>query len=140
MIRRPCASMGCGRLVVPPHRYCDKHLTPASRGIVAGKREGNDAKAYARATMSETDKSAARWDAHHAAHPEWSDMYHSSAWRKLRATHLNANPYCAMCPDVATTVDHIIEHRGDEGLFLDAGNLQSLCKRCHDKKSARGRG
>ena len=33
---------------------------------------------------------------------------------------------------VANVVDHITAHRGDMGRFLDTGNLQSLCKPCHD--------
>ncbi len=32
----------------------------------------------------------------------------------------------------AGVVDHVIPHRGDEGLFFDDDNLQSLCKPCHD--------
>lgn len=35
----------------------------------------------------------------------------------------------------ATVVDHIIPHRGDNKLFWDKSNWQSLCKRCHDKKT-----
>jgi 5-methylcytosine-specific restriction protein A len=38
---------------------------------------------------------------------------------------------------MADTVDHVIPHRGDRGRFFDAGNLQSLCKQCHDRKTAR---
>ena len=32
----------------------------------------------------------------------------------------------------ASVVDHIIPHRGDESLFWDQTNWQSLCKQCHD--------
>jgi 5-methylcytosine-specific restriction protein A len=32
----------------------------------------------------------------------------------------------------ATVADHVIPHKGEWFLFFDAGNLQSLCKRCHD--------
>lgn len=32
----------------------------------------------------------------------------------------------------ATVVDHITAHKGDIDNFLAAGNLQSLCKHCHD--------
>ena len=35
----------------------------------------------------------------------------------------------------ATVVDHIQPHRGDPKLFWDQSNWQSLCKRCHDKKT-----
>jgi predicted kinase len=33
-------------------------------------------------------------------------------------------------------VDHIIPHKGDYELFWDEGNWQTLCKRCHDVKTA----
>ena len=35
----------------------------------------------------------------------------------------------------ATVVDHIVPHRGDPKLFWDPDNWQTLCKRCHDKKT-----
>jgi 5-methylcytosine-specific restriction endonuclease McrA len=38
---------------------------------------------------------------------------------------------------LATVADHVIPHKGDESLFWDAGNLQGLCKRCHDSDKAR---
>jgi hypothetical protein len=34
-------------------------------------------------------------------------------------------------------VDHKIPHRGDETLFFDADNLQSLCKLHHDSSKQR---
>ncbi|WP_345799048.1 HNH endonuclease [Agrobacterium pusense] len=33
--------------------------------------------------------------------------------------------------------DHIEPHKGDEALFYDPSNLQSLCAPCHDKLKAR---
>lgn len=32
----------------------------------------------------------------------------------------------------AGVVDHVKPHKGDLAVFLDARNLQSLCKACHD--------
>ena len=63
-------------------------------------------------------------------------------WRTLRALHLAANPLCVYCEKagrvtLATVVDHIIPHRGDEGLFWDANNLQSLCQPHHDATKQR---
>ena len=37
----------------------------------------------------------------------------------------------------AQVVDHIIPHRGDETLFWDERNWQSLAKNCHDAKTWR---
>ena len=38
----------------------------------------------------------------------------------------------------AEVVDHVIPHKGDVVLFWDSRNWQSLCKACHDAKTARG--
>ena len=49
---------------------------------------------------------------------------------------------CAMCRrvvgDTAKLVcDHIRPHKGDSGMFWDGGNLQTLCKSCHDSTKQR---
>ena len=66
-------------------------------------------------------------------------MYQTSAWRALRASQLDAFPNCATphCKAPATVVDHRVAHRGSNSLFHDPDNLQSLCKRCHDRKTVR---
>lgn len=51
------------------------------------------------------------------------------------------NPLCRRCLLLdklvpAQVVDHIRPHRGDMFLFWDRANWQSLCKRCHDRKTA----
>ena len=58
-------------------------------------------------------------------------------WQKIRKQYLEAHPLCVMCyregrTTVATVVDHIIPHKGNEALFYDEGNYQSLCQHCHD--------
>jgi len=70
-------------------------------------------------------------------------MYNTKSWRVVRKIHLNNNPLCVECEKLhrvvlATVVDHITPHRGDQALFDDQTNYQSLCKPCHDKKTARG--
>ena len=34
--------------------------------------------------------------------------------------------------EAASVVDHVRSHKGDESLFFDSSNLQSLCKTHHD--------
>ena len=68
-------------------------------------------------------------------------FYQSTAWRKLRKVKLEQNPLCEECfkkgvHTPAKVVDHIVPiNRG--GAALDIVNLQSLCDRCHNVKSAR---
>lgn len=64
-------------------------------------------------------------------------LYKTSRWQRLRALQLKKYPCCALCEKEgyvkgADTVDHVIPHKGDEELFWDDNNLQSLCKQCHD--------
>lgn len=61
-------------------------------------------------------------------------------WRAARKKFLKEHPFCVKCQEEnrltkATVVDHVVPHRGDEKLFWDKSNWQSLCKGCHDKKT-----
>jgi 5-methylcytosine-specific restriction protein A len=68
---------------------------------------------------------------------QWSHLYNTPQWRRLRASHLQSHPCCVKCMEQgydtrATVVDHKRPHRGDTRLFFDSDNLQSLCKPHHD--------
>ena len=72
-----------------------------------------------------------------------SSRGYDSKWTKARAAYLRANPFCEnhkikmkRCV-MANVVDHIIPHNGDDGLFWDRDNWQSLCTQCHNQKTAR---
>lgn len=63
-------------------------------------------------------------------------------WQKVRASFLKENPLCAehlLDGDTvaAVLVDHIVPHKGNQVLFWDRDNWQSLCKECHDRKTAK---
>jgi 5-methylcytosine-specific restriction protein A len=63
-------------------------------------------------------------------------------WRRARGAYLACHHLCVPCQAAgqvvpATVVDHIVPHRGDPVLYWDQGNWASLCKRCHDAKTAR---
>lgn len=76
--------------------------------------------------------------------PSWRSNKQSSTargygykWQKARARFLQANPLCCFCErrgriTVATVVDHITPHRGDQELFWDINNWQPLCAPCHN--------
>jgi len=66
--------------------------------------------------------------------------YNTAAWRRLRWFILVRDRFtCRMCgrlePDTSKLVaDHRQPHRGNDKLFWDPNNLQTLCKSpCHDK-------
>lgn len=67
---------------------------------------------------------------------------YDSRWQKARHTYLKHHPLCVECEKAgkvtsATVVDHIIPHKGNKKLFWDKNNWQSLCKACHDAKTAK---
>ena len=50
------------------------------------------------------------------------------------------NPFCVKCYEeghitMATVVDHIKPHRGDQKLFWDRSNWQPLCEHHHNVKT-----
>ena len=58
-------------------------------------------------------------------------------WQKARETYLLDHPLCVYCDrqgrtTASSVVDHKVPHRGDDRLFWDRDNWQSLCKHCHD--------
>ena len=73
---------------------------------------------------------------------EYHGWYSLPIWTdQLRPEQLLREPFCRECAKRgwrtrATVVDHMRPHRGDWELFTDRNNLQSLCKRCHDRKTA----
>ena len=63
-------------------------------------------------------------------------------WQKAREGFLRSHPLCVMCQaedrvTAATVVDHKIPHRGDQALFWDRGNWQSLCATHHSRDKQR---
>ncbi len=61
------------------------------------------------------------------------NYYNTPQWRKRSKRQLAEHPYCARCGQKATIADHVIP-RGLGG--PDDGPLQSLCRRCHQRKSS----
>jgi 5-methylcytosine-specific restriction protein A len=105
---RICAHPGCSELV--RSTYCDKH-SKAKAKEYDNNRESSTKRGY------------------------------NSRWRKARLTYLSKNPICVRCEDkgitkLATDVDHIIPHKGNQTLFWDTNNWQALCHECHSRKTA----
>ena len=101
----PCRHPGCPELVPSGTKYCEKHRSLHPEEIRSAGIRG-----YGR------------------------------LWQKARKLYLAAHPLCVQCMKEgrytkATVVDHIKPHRGDEILFWNQDNWQSLCKPCHDKKT-----
>ena len=68
---------------------------------------------------------------------------YDARWQKVRDYHIRANPLCVKCEErgrtvVGKDVDHIIPFDGlSDPKRLDGCNLQTLCRACHNAKTAR---
>lgn len=79
-------------------------------------------------------------ETHSADRESASQRGYGRRWQKARARYLKRHPLCVKCLEAgrfteASVVDHIEAHRGNDVLFWDEGNWQSLCKPCHDSKT-----
>jgi len=77
-----------------------------------------------------------------AQNPWMGSWYREQVWIDLRRAQLKKAPYCRMCLErgvktKASVADHVIPHAGNRSLFVDPTNLQSLCRSCHNSKTAR---
>lgn len=71
-----------------------------------------------------------------AARPSAAQRGYGARWQATARGWLRRHRWCVRCGALATVLDHIKPHRGDVQLFWDRRNWQSLCKRCHDSKTA----
>ena len=74
---------------------------------------------------------------------QWHNWYSLNVWtQELRPAQLLREPFCRECARHglrvwATDVDHVQDHKGDWAKFIDESNLESLCHRCHSRKTMR---
>lgn len=80
----------------------------------------------------------------HTHSKAYRHLYATKAWQRLRLQRFKLDNYtCRMCGLLCTgthkdnplspVCDHIQDHKGDENLFFDLDNTQTLCKSDHDK-------
>lgn len=67
---------------------------------------------------------------------------YTATWDRAAADFKRRNPLCVMCQargkiTAAYAVDHIVPHKGDQKLFWDESNWQSLCQECHSADKQR---
>lgn len=63
-------------------------------------------------------------------------------WQQARERYLREYPLCVYCEregmtTAASVVDHITPHQGNQELFWDQSNWQSLCAPCHSSVKQR---
>lgn len=115
--KRACKEFGCVEFALPGKSRCAEHWRAME----------NDRKRESRARNGRGDHQR---------------LYRTRRWAELRKRKLRDQPLCEEClrfnvTKGAEVVDHVVPHRGDMALMYDYENLESLCKSCHDSKTAR---
>ena len=76
----------------------------------------------------------------YVAHAARTSEYSTARWQAARAAQLARAPLCAMCAESGhTTAATVCDHKQPVRLggdFWDSSNYQSLCRPCHQAKSA----
>jgi 5-methylcytosine-specific restriction protein A len=74
---------------------------------------------------------------HDARRPSARERGYTKEWEHARAEFLACHPSCSFCNAPATVVDHKTPHRGNQRLFWDRANWQTLCLPCHNRVKQR---
>ena len=66
----------------------------------------------------------------------------TARYRRMRTLFMRTGPLCALCMangavTPARELDHILPCGNNAARFWDPGNLQALCRECHETKTAR---
>lgn len=103
--KRVCRVHGCGNVTDRSDGYCDMCY-----------QSGKDDAAEAR-RRKQTDP-----------------FYYSTEWRRYQKWWFMLNPLCVQCSSPGQMVDHKKPIK-DGGARLDPINTQTMCFRCHNKKT-----
>ena len=130
----PCKGTRCPKLVDSKVGYCEEHLREHEQKVSdyqkeykkKNKNNGRNTAYYKKRSSDATEN-------------DLNKFYGRSNWKKLRSAYIAKSPLCEHCMLLdrvtpASMVDHIVERR-DGGSDYDMDNLQSLCHRCHARKT-----
>lgn len=119
--------------------YCGVYLTVFTIGI---KHMAKRPPVHKPAWLKDKKEERKQYDSKRGTRTERG---YNNQWGRARKGWLNVNPLCvahlAEGRVVAgEVVDHIVPHKGDNKLFWDKTNWQTLCIPCHNSKTARENG
>jgi 5-methylcytosine-specific restriction protein A len=102
---------------------------------------------YCEAHSPQNELQRQQFDRERQRHPI-RQLYGTATWQATSRSILARDRLCCLCRTAfAEVCDHrtparvyVSQHGGDLQVFFDENNLQGLCKRCHDAKTARETG
>jgi len=103
--KRVCRASGCGNVTDRSDGYCE----------ACSQSEKNESATARRS--KETDP-----------------FYYSTEWRRFQKWWLMRNPLCVVCRRPGQMVDHKVPIKAGGGK-LSPDNTQTMCFRCHNKKT-----
>lgn len=110
--KHPCGYPGCAALVDAGHSRCGLHRKRERREYDRGRKDD-----------------------------PFRRLYTGKAWRRVRKLKLAMNPLCERCKAKgrlkAATEAHHRTAVSDGGDPFDVAGLESLCKACHSRETAR---
>lgn len=135
MKMRRCKQNGCRNLIPYEDSYCDAHKALAESKAIIKEQEQKRLQ-----SVSQGYRASER-HTHYAHSQRYQDIgaefYQTSKWKKLAERIRVRDLYtCQVCGNQGSIVDHIVMRRADESRAMNADNLWTLCRICHNKKSA----
>lgn len=135
MKMRQCKENGCRTLIPYDDSYCVTHKTLAESKSIIKEQEQKRLE-----SVSEGYRASERHTRYQNSErftEIGAEFYQSSRWKRLAETIRVRDLYsCQVCGNQGSIVDHIVMRRADESRAMDADNLWTLCRICHNKKSA----
>jgi 5-methylcytosine-specific restriction protein A len=90
---------------------------------------------YSRCELHLRQQRSDAYQRRRASAPDEIRFRRSAQWKAASKAQLRREPTCRRCGQPADDVDHVVS-LSDGGARLDPGNLQSLCRPCHNRKTA----
>lgn len=131
---RQCKQNGCRSLIPYENDYCDAH-----RALNETRLRDEQQQEKALQSISQGYRASERHTryAHSQRYQDIdAEFYQSMAWRKLAQMIRVRDMYtCQVCQQQGSIVDHIQARRLNPDRAMDADNLWTLCRVCHNKKT-----
>lgn len=135
MKMRRCKQNGCRNLIPYEMDYCEEHKALNETKAIIKEQEQKRLQSISQGYRA--SERHTRYSHSARADELGHSFYQSSKWKRLAQRIRVRDLYtCQVCGNQGSIVDHIVMRRADESRAMNADNLWTLCRICHNKKSA----